>query len=187
VTNPEDPFAAPGEQPPQQPPTPPPGYGTPPPPAYGAPPPPGYGAPPPAYGQMPPAQPYGAPGPELASWGLRVQSALVDWFVPFLVAGVIYQVSSGLGVLVYLVALAWALYNAYLSGTTGQSTGKKMAGTRLVRTQDGQLVGGGAAIGRAFVHIVDGIPCYLGYLWPLWDAQKQTFADKIMGTLVIKA
>jgi hypothetical protein len=60
VTNPEDPFAAPGEQPPT-PPTPPPGYGAPPP-GYGAPPP-GYGAPSPGYGTPPPAygQPYGAP------------------------------------------------------------------------------------------------------------------------------
>ena len=53
MTNPDDPFAAPGEQPP----APPPGYGAPPPPpppAYGQP---AYGAPPPAYG----APPYGAP------------------------------------------------------------------------------------------------------------------------------
>jgi len=118
---------------------------------------------------------------------LRVQSALIDWFVPFLVAGVLYQVSTALGALAWLAALGWGLYNAYLAGTTGQSTGKKMAGTRLVRAQDGQVIGGGAGIGRAFVHIVDGIPCYLGYLWPLWDKQRQTFADKIMSTLVIKA
>jgi uncharacterized RDD family membrane protein YckC len=116
-----------------------------------------------------------------------VQSGLVDWFVPALVAGILYQVSTGIGILAQLAALGWALYNAYLQGSTGQSTGKKMAGTRLVRAADGQLIGGGAGVGRAFVHIVDGLPCYLGYLWPLWDAQKQTFADKIMGTLVIKA
>jgi uncharacterized RDD family membrane protein YckC len=200
VTNPEDPNA-PAEQPPPPygappPPAPPPPYGAPPPPpGYGTPPP-AYGAPPPAYGAPPPgygAAPYGAPppgysgGPELASWGARVQSALVDWFLPFVVAGVAYQVSTGLGVLLYLAALAWVFYNRYLEGTTGQSVGKKMAGTRLVRAQDGQLVGAGLAIGRAFVHVVDGLPCYLGYLWPLWDKQKQTFADKILGTLVIKA
>lgn len=146
------------------------------------PPPPGYGPPPPGYGP-----PDGAVAGELASWGLRVQSALVDWFVPFLVAGIVYRVNAVLGFLVYLAALAWALYNAYLQGTTGQSTGKKMAGTRLIHQQTGQPIGGGAGIGRAFVHILDGIPCYLGYLWPLWDAKKQTFADKIMSTVVVKA
>ncbi|MDP9183379.1 MAG: RDD family protein, partial [Actinomycetota bacterium] len=84
-------------------------------------------------------------------------------------------------------ALGWALYNCYLAGTTGQSTGKKIAGIRLVRELDGQLVGGGLAIGRYFVHILDSLPCLLGFLWPLWDAKKQTFADKILKTLVIKA
>jgi hypothetical protein len=38
---------------------------------------------------------------------------------------------------------------------------------------------------RQLAHIVDGLVCNLGYLWPIWDPKKQTFADKIMGTLVI--
>ncbi len=41
------------------------------------------------------------------------------------------------------------------------------------------------ALVRDLVHIVDGF-FYLGYLWPLWDAKKQTFADKILTTLVVK-
>ena len=145
------------------------------------PPPPGYGPPPPGYGAPPP----GAAG-ELASWGLRVQSALIDVVVPFIVADVIYYISHVLGALVWLAAIAWALYNAYLGGETGQSTGKKMAGTKLINMQTGQPIGGGMGIARYFVHILDGF-CLLGYLWPLWDAQKQTFADKILSTVVVKA
>ncbi|MDQ1539752.1 MAG: hypothetical protein QOH29_478, partial [Actinomycetota bacterium] len=26
---------------------------------------------------------------------------------------------------------------------------------------------------------------YLGYLWPLWDSKRQTFADKILKTVVV--
>ena len=59
-------------------------------------------------------------------------------------------------------------------------------GTYLVRESDGQFIGGGLSFARQIVHIVDGFPCMLGYLWPLWDAKKQTFADKIMGTVVVK-
>ena len=33
----------------------------------------------------------------------------------------------------------------------------------------------------------DSIPGYLGYLWPIWDSRKQTFADKIMSTFVVQA
>ena len=48
-------------------------------------------------------------------------------------------------------------------------------------------VGAGLSVGRYFVHVIDSVPCIpLGYLWPLWDAKKQTFADKVLGTLVIK-
>ena len=182
-----------------------------PPPAYGAPPPaPGYGTPPPAPGyQQPPAPGYQQPGPipgyqqpgpmpgyqqqpdpslslPFANWGQRVQSALVDWFGPFFVAGIFYAVSHALGTLVWLAALAWAIYNAVLAGQTGQSYGKKMAGTRLVSSTTGQPIGGGMGFGRAVVHILDGLPCYLGYLWPLWDSKRQTFADKIIGTYVLK-
>lgn len=200
MTNPEDPFASPGEQPPQPPPgygapPPPPGYGTPPPAGYGAPPPPGYGTPPPAYGapapaygEAPQAAPYGAPLPELATWGQRAIGGLIDFVLPGVVADLVQiSISRPLGQLLSVAALAWALYNAYLAGTTGQSIGKKTAGIRLVREQDGQLVGGGLAIGRYFLHVLDALPCLLGFLWPLWDAKRQTFADKILKTLVIKA
>jgi uncharacterized RDD family membrane protein YckC len=100
---------------------------------------------------------------------------------------VYYAISHPLGYLLQLVALAWTLFQAYQAGATGQSMGKKLAGIRLVREADGQVIGGGLGIGRAFVHIVDALPCYLGFLWPLWDAKKQTFADKILSTIVIKA
>jgi hypothetical protein len=38
---------------------------------------------------------------------------------------------------------------------------------------------------RQICHILDALPCYLGFLWPLWDRKCQTFADKIMHTLVV--
>ena len=176
MTTPEDPFANP-DQPGQQPPA----YGQPPAgQAYGG----------QAYGQQAYGQPMstGWQGPPLAGWGLRVQSALIDSVGPGLVAYLVQIfISQSLGLLLSLAALGWGLYNAYLAGQTGQSYGKKIAGTRLLREQDGQVIGGGLGIGRYFVHIIDGIPCGLGYLWPLWDAKKQTFADKILKTVVIQA
>jgi uncharacterized RDD family membrane protein YckC len=122
-----------------------------------------------------------------ASWGQRVLSALIDYVLPAIVASIFRPVSIALYAILSIAALVWALYNAYQAGSTGQSVGKKIVGTRLVRATDGQYIGGGLAIGRYFLHILDGLPCFLGYLWPLWDAKKQTFADKIVGSVVIKA
>ena len=72
-------------------------------------------------------------------------------------------------------------------GTTGQSWGHKVAGLRVVDAQTGSTIGGGRALGRYFARILSALPCYLGFLWPLWDARKQTFHDKIVGTVVVKA
>jgi uncharacterized RDD family membrane protein YckC len=159
----------------------PPNFEPPPPP----PPPPGGSGAPGAYGAAPPPPGSGWTGPPLASWGQRAGANLIDYTGPAIVAIVFRFAAPVLGILLSLAALAWGIYNAYLQGETGQSYGKKQLGLRLVRESDGQYIGGGAGIGRFFLHIIDGLPCYLGFLWPLWDAKRQTFADKIMGTLVI--
>jgi hypothetical protein len=46
-------------------------------------------------------------------------------------------------------------------------------------------MGGGMCFLRDLLHIIDALPCYLGYLWPIWDARRQTFSDKIMNTVVL--
>jgi uncharacterized RDD family membrane protein YckC len=196
MTTPDNPYGDPAQNPP-----PPPGYGQQP--AYGQPPAYGsqqYGAPqgqPAPYGQAPYGQaPYGqAPmgnfGGTLAEWPSRVAS----WFIDALFVGVIYAVFIGVGaaansaaiiVVGIVIAFGFGIWNYLRQGRTGQTIGKGVMGTYLVREADGQFIGGGLSIARAIVHIVDGIPCYIGYLWPLWDAKKQTFADKIMGTVVVK-
>lgn len=169
----EAPPPPPGEDRPPDSTPPPPGYG---PQGYA---PQGYGGP--VHGAPPPA------AGSYASWGQRVAASLIDNFLPFIVAGIAYAISKPLGFLVYLVAIVWVVYQAYQGGQTGQSLGKRTVGLRLLNEQTGQHIGGGQGILRAILHIIDGLPCYLGYLWPLWDAKKQTFADKILTTVVVKA
>jgi hypothetical protein len=41
------------------------------------------------------------------------------------------------------------------------------------------------AFGREIAHVLDGA-VYIGYLWPLWDRLNQTFADKIVGSVVVR-
>ena len=199
----DPPDPAPGTSPEGQVP-PPPGYGQAPP-GYGqqgygqAPPPPGYGFPgyaqaPPGYGYPPPG--YGAPqqwgGPRLASWGQRVGAYLIDFVLPFAVAvilgAVVGAVSDALGALVlglgYVAAFAFVIWNLVRQGTTGQTVGKKQLGLRLLGEETGQPVGAGLSIGRYFVHVLDALPCYVGFLFPLWDPKRQTFADKLLKTVV---
>ncbi|MGW4245535.1 RDD family protein [Nocardia sp. NPDC004722] len=85
-----------------------------------------------------------------------------------------------------LIAFIGGLYFIYMEGTSGQTPGKKMLGIRLIREADGQPLGFGMAFVRQLCHIVDSLACYLGWLWPLWDAKRQTFADKIISSIVVK-
>jgi uncharacterized RDD family membrane protein YckC len=201
-SDPNDPLGSPGgSEPPPPPPPPPPVAPSAPPAAPGGyPPPAGADAPPAGYGTAPPPPVAGGYGEQpmgygagaaaalpYADWPKRAYGYLIDYFGPYLLALIVtYGINKALGFLVSLAALAWGLYNAYLGGQTGQSYGKKIAGIRLISEATGAPPGGGLGIGRFFVHILDAIPCIpVGFLWPLWDSKRQTFADKILKTVVV--
>jgi uncharacterized RDD family membrane protein YckC len=99
----------------------------------------------------------------------------------------LHQTTGSLALIVIgsLTQLAFFVWNTCLrQGRTGASIGKSVLGLRLV-DQDLRPIGGGRAFLRYLLHVVDALPCGLGYLWPIWDSRRQTFADKIMGTVVI--
>ncbi len=70
---------------------------------------------------------------------------------------------------------------------TGQTIGKRALNIRVIREDTGQLLTGGQALGReAFAYFVSGQIFYLGYLWMLWDDQKQTWHDKVVSSVVVR-
>jgi RDD family len=173
-----------------------PGYGQQPPQQQPPPQPPAYGAPPPAYGQ-PAGYTGDAPGfymgRPLGNWLQRVGAYLIDGLIagiPIFVASLLVGPNRGTGAglvvfLLYLVSFGVVVYNRWImQGRTGQSWGKQVLHLRLLRMADGQPIGGGMAFARDICHLLDSLACYIGWLFPLWDARRQTFADKIIGTVV---
>lgn len=165
------------------PPPPPPPSGSP----FGVPPPPG--APQqPVGGYAGPSYPAPSGAGRYASWGLRVGAYLLDILLlapVWIIGAILLQTdAAALGVIFYVLAFAGSLYFAYLTGASGASPGKRLMGIKVVNERTGQPMGGGLGIARVFIHIIDSLPCYLGYLWPLWDAKRQTFTDKVLGTVV---
>jgi len=70
----------------------------------------------------------------------------------------------------------------------GQSWGMKATGTRLVDAQSGAPIGAGRALGRyLFANFISSNVCLLGFLWALWDGKKQTWHDKVVGSIMVKA
>ncbi|MGW4030117.1 RDD family protein [Streptomyces sp. NPDC004838] len=161
---------------------------------------PGYG-----YPQAPPVQPYGADVPPhagygggmppLAHWGLRAGGYIIDLLIVLVPYLILITVGAAIGTdaqMIFLLlgvayALGVGLWIIYQEGTTGQTPGKKAVGIRLLRERDGQPLGFGMAFVRKLAHILDNLACYIGWLWPIWDSKKQTFADKVCSTVVIKS
>lgn len=84
--------------------------------------------------------------------------------------------------------LGAAYYGMMEGGPTGQTLGKRICGIRVVDANTGQAgIGIGRGVGRYFARILSGIVLLLGYFWMLWDGRKQTWHDKIVRTLVVKA
>jgi uncharacterized RDD family membrane protein YckC len=173
------------------------------------------GPPPPDQSRYPPAPGYGLQEPagwymghRLADWGVRAGAYLLDSLfvagptialaLPLLVllpvlardrsepSGPVLALLSALIFAIVALQIGLVAYNRwYLQGKTGQSWGKRILHLRLVRMADGQPVGGGMAFVRDLAHTVDGLVCYVGWLWPLWDDRRQTLADKMLSTVVL--
>lgn len=95
------------------------------------------------------------------------------------------------GLTVLLAAVGFIAYLVLYCkkvGTTGQSWGAKTVGNKVVDANSGQPIGVGKAVGRTlFRQFISGNVCLLGYLWALWDPKKQTWHDKVVNSIVVKA
>jgi hypothetical protein len=89
-------------------------------------------------------------------------------------------------VLAFAGSVTQAIIYCVKVGRDGQSWGNKAAGISIVDARSGLPIGGGRAFGRTLARGISGLPCYLGYLWMLWDPMKQTWHDKMVGSIVLK-
>lgn len=128
-----------------------------------------------------------------ASFEARVISFLIDCVAPviglILVLCIVVAIDSAALSMVFTVVgclalLGFCVWNSgYLQGTTGRSLGRRVARTKLVNVDTGQPVGFGWAVARQICHVLE---FGIGYLRPLWDGKRQTFADKIVRTVVVR-
>ncbi len=71
--------------------------------------------------------------------------------------------------------------------TKKQATPGKMAvGARIVDAETGGKPSKKQCVGRYFAYILSAIPLGLGFLWVAFDPKKQSWHDKLAGTVVVK-
>jgi len=102
--------------------------------------------------------------------------------------------SGTLAIGVVIIVIGWilaALYEPLMTGRSGvhngQTLGMQIAGIRITNLQSGPITKGQAWGRYLFKAFISGLVFYLGYLWMLWDTNKQTWHDKVANTLVLRA
>ncbi len=134
-----------------------------------------------------------SPGDNLAPWHLRVSAFAVD-----VLPGIAVITTMALVCLTVPLRSVWwwlcisvggfvvllVLVNRLLLPTvTGWSLGRALCGIAVVR-RDGAATGPWGLLLRDLAHLLDTAPLFVGWMWPLWDSRRRTFADILLRTEV---
>jgi len=122
---------------------------------------------------------------ELADIGTRFIAIFIDNIILGLIAAVLFngarEPGAGVGVII------GAIYYWYFwTQQDGQTLGKKLMGIRVIKTT-GEKMTAGDAIVRYIGYYISGAVFALGYIWALFDSDKQGWHDKLASTYVVKA
>jgi uncharacterized RDD family membrane protein YckC len=86
-----------------------------------------------------------------------------------------------------VVMLISAVYYVYLTGTKGQTLGKMALKIKVIKKDSGKIPDFTSSFLRETVgKFISAIVFGVGYLWAIWDKDKQTWHDKIANTVVVK-
>lgn len=128
-----------------------------------------------------------------ASWAARAGAFTVDVLVGAAVIAtmaVLWQMAPPREWLWWVFAAAiavtivlMAVNRLLLPTITGWSFGRALFGI-AVRKRDGSPVGVARLLGRDLAHLLDTAALFIGWLWPLWDRRRRTFADLLFRTEV---
>ncbi|MEX0580288.1 MAG: RDD family protein [Mycobacterium sp.] len=134
-----------------------------------------------------------AAGGPVADWSARAGAFTVDvlFGLGVLIAAGLVALSARpqgwlwwLCVVIAAVALLAIAVNRYaLPAILGWSLGRSMFGIAVVG-RDGAMAGPAVLVLRDVAHVLDTVPLFSGWLWPLVDARGRTFADLVARTEV---
>ncbi len=123
-----------------------------------------------------------------AGFWRRFAGAFIDGIIVLVIEVILTRaLGSSAGTIVALIV--GLLYYGWGWGT-GQTVGCMAMGMRMVDAATGSPPGYGKAAIRYVVQALLGatvILALIGDLWMLWDAKKQTWQDKVAGTVVVMA
>ena len=128
----------------------------------------------------------GASGPRAGFWQ-RFFAYLLDVIILVIVNAILRVIFKNSPAAYSILALIinWGYFTALEGGPRGQTLGMRALGIRVIDFRQGGSIGYGRALLRQVVKILSGIVIFIGYLWMLWDREKQCWHDKAANDVVV--
>jgi uncharacterized RDD family membrane protein YckC len=126
-----------------------------------------------------------ASGPRAGFW-VRFWALVLDTIICWVVILVLALVlKDGPGVAIGAI-FSFGYFIYFEGGEQGATPGKRALGIRIIDHDTGAPIGYGRSTVRLFGRFVSGLFIYLGYLWMLWDDEKQCWHDKMSHDVVVR-
>ncbi|WP_324717224.1 RDD family protein [Carboxydochorda subterranea] len=123
-----------------------------------------------------------SPGKRLGAYVLDFVFPIAAWVFVFVAAGIQHGFWGILALIVMIGYPIWAL----ITFAKGTSPGKQLLGMFVVK-QDGRRAGFGTMLVREWIgKVLSGLLFSLGYLWILFDRERQGWHDKLASTYVVE-
>jgi uncharacterized RDD family membrane protein YckC len=124
-----------------------------------------------------------ASGPRAGFWR-RFGGTIIDGIL-LAIIGIVLQVAlKGAGsALSLLVGLAY--FTLFVGAKRGQTPGMSAMGIRVISFDGSGSIGYGRACIRWIGGYISAIALFLGFLWMLWDREKQCWHDKMASDVVV--
>ena len=125
-----------------------------------------------------------ASGPRAGFWR-RFAGLIIDGVIVGIIGGILqallrHGVGDGLSIII-----SAGYYSYFEGGPKGAGFGKQAMGIRVIDAETGEPIGHPRAFIRWISQILSTLIFFLGYLWMLWDPEKQCWHDKLAGDVVV--
>ncbi len=121
----------------------------------------------------------------LAELGPRFIAVLIDGFIVAALIGLLFGSSRWAG-----GGIGWVLgavyYWYFWTRQDGQTLGKKLMNIRVIKADGGPLSDSDAIL-RYIGYYINSFVIGIGWIWALFDKDRQGWHDKIASTYVVKA
>jgi uncharacterized RDD family membrane protein YckC len=127
---------------------------------------------------------------EYVGFWIRFAAAIIDTLVVYLASSVLsfilsYFLFPGWYGGLFIVPPFLLLYYWLFTGLKGQTLGKRVLGIKVVNVQGDRPELGVSALREVLGKLVSCIALCIGFLWIIFDGQKQGWHDKIANTYVV--